>query len=60
MLLKNLIKNISKNEKKLFISGISTNSEEVKKKIIFFLLLKEIKIMEKNLYLKQFTKEPLS
>ena len=59
MLLKNLIKNISKNEKKLFISGISTNSEEVKK-ITFFLLLKEIKIMEKNLYLKQFTKEPLS
>ena len=36
MLLKNLIKNISKNEKKLFISGISTNSEEVKKNYIFF------------------------
>ena len=36
MLLKNLIKNISGNKKDIFISGLSTNSKEVKKNYIFF------------------------
>ena len=36
MLLKNLIKNISKNKKDIIISGLSTNSKEVKKNYIFF------------------------
>ena len=36
MLLKNLIKNISKDKKNIFISGLSTNSKEVKKNYIFF------------------------
>ena len=36
MLLKNLIKNISRNKKDIFISGLSTNSKEVKKNYIFF------------------------
>ena len=36
MLLKNLIKNISKDKEKYNISGLSTNSKEVKKNYIFF------------------------
>ncbi len=36
MLLKNLIKDISKNKKNIVISGISTNSNEIKKNYIFF------------------------
>ncbi len=36
MLLKNLIKNISKNKKNLLISGLSTNSKKIKKNYIFF------------------------
>ena len=36
MLLKNLIKNISKNKKNIFISGLSSNSKEIKKNYIFF------------------------
>jgi MurE/MurF fusion protein len=36
MLLKNLIKNISRNKKDIFISGLSTNSKKVKKNYIFF------------------------
>ena len=36
MLLKNLIKNISRNKKDIFISGLSINSKEVKKNYIFF------------------------
>ena len=36
MLLKNLIKNIPENKKDIFISGISTNSKEIKKNYIFF------------------------
>ena len=36
MLLKNLIKNIPYNKKGIKISGISTNSKEVKKNFIFF------------------------
>jgi murE/murF fusion protein len=36
MLLKKLIKNISNEKKKIKISGISTNSKEVKKNYIFF------------------------
>ena len=36
MLLKNLIKNISKDKEKIAISGLSINSKEVKKNYIFF------------------------
>ncbi len=36
MLLKNLIKGISKEKKDIFISGLSTNSNEIKKNYIFF------------------------
>ena len=36
MLLKNLIKSISKDKKNIFISGITSNSKEVKKNYIFF------------------------
>ena len=36
MLLKNLIKNISKDKKDIIVSGLSTNSEEIKKNYIFF------------------------
>ena len=36
MLLKNLIKDISKNKKNIAISGLSTNSKKIKKNYIFF------------------------
>ncbi len=36
MLLKSLIKNISKDKKKIIISGISTSSKKIKKNYIFF------------------------
>ncbi len=36
MLLKNLIKGISKEKSKIVVSGISTNSKEIKKNYIFF------------------------
>ena len=36
MLLKNLIRYISKDKKKIIISGISTNSKKIKKNYIFF------------------------
>jgi len=36
MLLKNLINNISNNNKKIIITGLSTNSKKVKKNYIFF------------------------
>ena len=36
MLLKNLIKDISKNYRNVAISGITTHSKEVKKNYIFF------------------------
>ena len=36
MLLKNLIRNISKNKKDINISGLSTNSKKIKKNYIFF------------------------
>ena len=36
MLLKNLIKNISKDKEKIAISGLTTNSKKVKKNYIFF------------------------
>ena len=48
MLLKNLIKNISKDNKKIIISGLASDSREVKK-IIFILLLKEPNLMGKIL-----------
>ena len=51
MLLKNLIKDIPK-EKRNYISGLSTNSKEVKKNYIFF-AIKGNKIMVKNLLKKQ-------
>ena len=38
MLLKNLIKDLPKNKEKIVISGISTNSKEIKKNYIFFAL----------------------
>ena len=47
MLLKNLIKNISEDKKNNIISGISSNSKEIRKNYIF-LLLKEISLMVKN------------
>ena len=36
MLLKNLINNISQNKKNIFISGLTINSNEIKKNCIFF------------------------
>ena len=36
MLLKNLIKNISKDKKNIIISGLSSNSNQIKKNYIFF------------------------
>ena len=36
MLLKNLIKNISKNNRNKIISGLATNSKEIKKNFMFF------------------------
>ena len=36
MLLKNLIKNIPKNKRNIFVSGLSTDSRKVKKNYIFF------------------------
>ena len=36
MLLKNLIRDIPKDKKKIIISGISTNSKKIKKNYIFF------------------------
>ena len=36
MLLKNLINNISKEKTKIIVSGISTNSKEIKKNYVFF------------------------
>ena len=56
MLLKNLIKDIPKEKKYIKISGISTNNKDIKK-IIFFLLLRVIKIMVKSLLMKLFKKE---
>ena len=43
MLLKNLIKGIPENKKNVIVSGISSNSKN-KKKILYFLRLKEKKI----------------
>ena len=54
MLLKNLIKK-SADKRNNLISGIASNSNEVKK-IIFFLQLREIKLMAKNL-LKMLSKK---
>ena len=36
MLLKNLIKNISKDKKDIIVTGLSTNSKAIKKNFIFF------------------------
>ena len=36
MLLKNLIKNLSKDKKDVIVTGLSTNSKEIKKNFIFF------------------------
>ena len=56
MLLKNLIKDISKDKKNIKISGLSLNSKKVKRS--YFLLLKEIKLMVKNLLMRQFRMAP--
>ena len=52
MLLKNLIKNIPKEKKNIKISGISTNSKNVKKNYIFFAIKGNKKLMVKNLLMK--------
>ena len=36
MLLKNLIKKIPKNKRNIFVSGLSTNSKNIRKNYIFF------------------------
>ena len=56
MLLKNLIKNISKDNEKIIINGVSTNSKKVKKNFIFF-AIKGKKLTEKNILKKQLTME---
>ena len=58
MLLKNLIKNISKDKKDIFVSGITTNSKEVKKNYIFF-AIKGNKINGEN-YIKEAIKKGAS
>ena len=58
MLLKNLIKNIPLVKRNIVISGITSNNKEVKK-IIFFLQLKETKLMVKNSLKMQSKKELL-
>ena len=55
MLLKNLINNIPEEKKKIKITGLSTNSKEVKRGHIF-LPLKETIEMGKNLLKKQLIK----
>ena len=55
MLLKNLIKNISKDKGRKIISGLSTDSEKLKK--ILFLLLKEINQMVRILLKTQLQME---
>ena len=52
MLLKNLIKNIPKKKKISLFLEFQQIAKKLKK-IIFFLLLKEIKLMVKNLLKKQ-------
>ena len=56
MLLKNLIKNISKDNEKIIINGLSTNSKKVKKNYIFF-AIKGKKPTEKNILKKQLIME---
>ena len=48
MLLKNLIKSIPKSKENIIISGLSSDSKEIKKNYIFF-AIKTIKITVKNL-----------
>ncbi len=55
MLLKNLIKKIPADKRNNLISGIASNSNEVKKNYIF-LQLREIKLMARNL-LKMLSKK---
>ena len=50
---KNLIKNLPQDKRNISISGLSTNSNDVKK-IIYFLPLKVIKIMVKIILKKRF------
>ena len=56
MYLGNFIKDIDKKYRKVFFSGLAFNSKNVKKDNIF-LQLKEINLMEKNIYTKQSKKE---
>ena len=50
MQLKDYIPNINKKFRNIIFSGISFDSAKVKKKIIFFLQLKVIQVMEIILY----------
>ena len=52
MLLKNLINNLPEKKKNIVVTGLSTNSKNVKKGHIF-LQLKEVVLMEINLLKKQ-------
>ena len=56
MLLKNLIKNISKNKGRKIVSGLATDSRKVKKNFIF-LLSKEINQMVRILLKMQLQME---
>ena len=55
MLLKNLISNIPK-EKKIEIRGLASDSNKIKR-VIFFLQLKAINLMVKNILTMQSKKE---
>ena len=48
MLLGNLLRSVGKRYQKIHVEGISFDSRKIKKKI-FFLQLKEMKYLEKNL-----------
>ena len=49
MLLKKLIKNLSPEKKIIQIRGLAIDSKKLKKVLYFFLQLKGINLMEKNL-----------
>ena len=55
MLLRNLIRDNSKNKKNIIISGLSTDSKEIKKDYIFF-AIRGKKKMVKNILKMQFLK----
>ena len=57
MLVGKFFKNVSQKNRKHYFTGLSFNSKKVKK-IIFFLQLKELKLMVINLSKKQLKKVP--